>query len=91
MSAVDVLALMDAAANEDAHGGYEDLAAEMRQARAAVEKLIADRAELLEACRLIVAYDESDDADSVAFMLAYAQALDAARAAIARATGEGNE
>ena len=48
-------------------------------------RLIAAAPELLEACRLIVAYDESDPEDGMQMMANYVHALDAARAAIAKA------
>lgn len=42
--------------------------------------------ELLEACHALVLYDESDDSDGIVFMQRYAEAVDKARAAIAKAT-----
>lgn len=49
-------------------------------------RLIAAAPLLLEACRLIVKYDEGDQQNSIELMNAYADALDAARAAIQSAT-----
>jgi hypothetical protein len=51
-------------------------------------RLLAAAPDLLNACQLIVAYDEDDQADGIKFMQAYADALHAARAAITKATGE---
>lgn len=49
-------------------------------------KLIAAAPELLEACRLFEQYDSSDPESSVKMMLLYADAIAAAKAAIAKAT-----
>lgn len=49
-------------------------------------RLIAVAPELLEACKLFVAYDNNDATDGVAMMVAYNNAVIAARAAIAKAT-----
>jgi hypothetical protein len=50
--------------------------------------LIAAAPELLEALKLVVSYDEGNHIDGLEMMLAYSKALDAARAAIAKAEGE---
>ena len=60
--------------------------------RAANARLIAAAPELLEALKLWLSYDNLDEADfsEVGPMLLYAQAIEATRAAIAKATdGEG--
>ena len=51
-------------------------------------RLIAAAPELLEALKLVVAYDEGNHIDGLEMMLAYSKALDAVRAAIAKAEGE---
>jgi hypothetical protein len=51
-------------------------------------RLIAAAPELLEALKLFIAYDEFDDSDGYAMMMAYADAIQAARVAIAKVTGE---
>ena len=51
---------------------------------AACAKLEAANAELLEACSLFVAYDSNHQSDHIALMLAYAAAIEAARAVIAK-------
>ena len=48
--------------------------------------LMAAAPDLLEACRLFVAYDDGDDEDGLQMMLDYAAAIDTARSAIAKAT-----
>jgi hypothetical protein len=50
-------------------------------------RLIAAAPKMLEACQLIVKYDECDQQNSIELMNAYADALDAARAAIQSAQG----
>ena len=94
MSAVDVLAVMDAAIQPCGCASPEcstNLEAErMREARAAVEKLIADRAELLEALQRLE--EAADDSDSACYgTLSTSVVRDIARAAIARATGAGHD
>jgi hypothetical protein len=59
---------------------------EAKQKAASDARLIAAAPELLEALKLFLAYDESDDEDGVAMMIAYADAIQAARAAYAKAT-----
>jgi hypothetical protein len=54
-------------------------------------RLIAAAPKLLEACRALVLYDESDDADGLVFMRRYDDAVEKARAAIAKATGGNHE
>jgi hypothetical protein len=44
--------------------------------------------EFLKALKLVVAYDEGDHIDGLEMMLAYSKALDAVRAAIAKAERE---
>lgn len=49
--------------------------------------LLAQRDELMAACKLFIAYDNNDATDGVAMMIAYNNAVTAARAAIAKAEG----
>lgn len=58
------------------------------QERAANKRLIAAAPDLLEACQAIIKYDEGDPDDCAALMLDYASAVEAARAAIGKATGD---
>jgi hypothetical protein len=51
-------------------------------------RLIASAPELLEACKMIVEYDEDVEESGGEFLRLYIKALNAARAAIAKATGE---
>jgi len=85
---VDVLAVIDRAAGGlfAAQGRMPD---DLMQARTAVEKLIADRAELFEALRnleLAVCDIRGIEMDDYC-----PRELEAARAAIARATGESHD
>jgi hypothetical protein len=79
---------------KDAYGDQGDLVCALYGAGAtsyecaANARLIAAAPELLEACRLFVAYDTDESGDDVALMLAYARARAEIRAAIAKATGE---
>lgn len=50
-------------------------------------RLILAAPDLLEACKLVIAYDKNDATDGVAMMVAYNNAVKAARDAIAKATG----
>ena len=52
------------------------------------ERLIASAPNLLEALELFVAYDQTVNEDGLVSMEAYAKAIKAAHAAIAKATGE---
>jgi hypothetical protein len=56
--------------------------------KAANARLIAAAPELYEAVRLFLAYDSEDADDGVQMMLAYNDALTAAKAAFAKARGE---
>jgi hypothetical protein len=56
--------------------------------REANAPLIAAAPDLFEAVRLFLEYDAGDEEDGVALMLAYAKALDAAKAAFAKARGQ---
>ena len=91
MSAVDVLAVIDRAAG-GLFAAQGAMPSDLMQARAAVEKLMADRAELLEALQGVLAMllewhkDYPREVGDKELPI-----VDAARAAIARATGEGNE
>lgn len=53
-------------------------------------RLIAAAPDLLAACQALVSYDESDDANGLLFMQKYADAVNKARAAIARALPQGD-
>jgi len=57
----------------------------------AIERMRDAAPDLVEALEVFVAYNDmaDSDADEVATMLAYANALQAARAALAKARGEG--
>ena len=85
MSAVDVLAVIDRAAG-GLFAAQGAMPSDLMQARAAVEKLMADRAELLEALQGIIEIGKRDLSNPK-----YDGFFTTARAAIARATGEGNE
>jgi hypothetical protein len=67
-------------------GQDERYAREVAQ-READKRLIAASPELLAACKLFIAYDNNDATDGVAMMVAYNNAVTAARAAIAKAEG----
>ena len=49
-------------------------------------RLIAAAPDLLEACKAFIAYNNQDASDGIAMMLAYHDAVNSARAAIAKAT-----
>lgn len=51
-------------------------------------RVMAAAPELAEACAAFVAYDEADQASDVALMLAYADALKLAKAALRKARGD---
>jgi len=55
-----------------------------------IDKLKAENAGLLDACKLLIAYDNDDATDGVAMMNAYHVAIKAARAAIASARKQGD-
>jgi hypothetical protein len=59
-----------------------------QEERTANARLIASAPELLEACKMIVEYDEDVEESGGEFLRLYIKALNAARAAIAKATGE---
>jgi hypothetical protein len=58
------------------------------QQQEANARLIASAPMLLEACELFAKYDSSDPEDFEQLVIGYAVAIEAARAAIAAATGE---
>ena len=58
-----------------------------REEAAAKHRLESAAPELLEALQLFIQHDEIDHNDGVAMMLKYAEALEAGRAAIAKALG----
>jgi hypothetical protein len=69
-------------AKRNDHDNYDEFVANAH--------LIAAAPELYEAARLFVEeYDAGDQKDGVALMLAYNRALEASKAALARARGEG--
>lgn len=65
-----------------------DAGSPLHKASAELRRLHALNAELLEAARLFVKYDCSPDDDGVEMMIAYNNAIEAARAVIAKATGD---
>ena len=69
------------------HEVTEETQDEMERIKDANARLISAAPDLLEACRLLVTYDSSDDFSGTSMMLAYDDAITAARAAISRATG----
>lgn len=50
-------------------------------------KLKSEKRELLEACKLFIKYDATDEDSSIQMMLNYAAALEASKSAIAKAEG----
>ena len=50
--------------------------------------LISAAPDMFAALELLIRYDQNDDASGVQFMLDYANAIDAARAALAKARGQ---
>lgn len=71
-------------------GGYFDNTSDGAYAveNEANARLIAAAPDMAEALRLFIHYDEATDDDGVQLMLNYADALSAAKAALAKARGE---
>jgi hypothetical protein len=69
-------------------GKHEELAAKVNQKQLANMRLWAAAPDLLAALQLVIKYDECDSDRGVDMMLLYAEAIQAARAGIVKATGE---